>query len=200
VIRRVNIGGEGNDDGYGLAVDSTGAIYVAGESSSVDGRSAPPMRGWATTRFYAKIDPLWTSFVYAGFFGGNGGDAAYSCALDSANNLYIAGRDQFHQPAGDAGRSADYGRRGVDGFITRFDSNGTNAYTTYVAGSTDDLIFSVAVDAAGNVYARPDELDQPAGDRGRVSTDRRRGTDAFCGKVCGRRKPGMAELPGRERR
>ena len=35
LVKRVTIGGEGNDDGYGIAVDSTGAVYVVGGSDSV---------------------------------------------------------------------------------------------------------------------------------------------------------------------
>ena len=155
VIRRVTIGAEGDDDGYGLAVDSTGAIYVVGETSSVSTNSpfGITYAGQGNDAFYAKIDPAMSNYVYAGYFGGEGEDVAYSCALDSANNLYIAGATLSAKlPVTRGAPQTTFGGRSVDGFVTKLDASGTNVYTTYVGGSTDDLLFGVAMDPAGNIY------------------------------------------------
>src|SRR5204863_9417647 len=85
LIRRVTFGGEGNDDAFNLAVDSTGAIYVVGHTSSFQWQIGVTYAGLGNDAFYAKIDPTMTSFVYAGYFGGEGDDLAYACAVDSAN-------------------------------------------------------------------------------------------------------------------
>src|SRR5215471_5401808 len=85
LIKSVVFGGnDGDDDPYAIAVDSTGAVYVAGQSSSFNWNISITYAGLGTDGYIAKIDPTLSGYVYAGFFGGNGDDLIFSCVLDGS--------------------------------------------------------------------------------------------------------------------
>src|SRR5258706_1750879 len=95
------------------------------------------------------IDP---TLVYATYFGGSGDDLGSSVAVDSSNNVYIAGTTSSanfptHGPAfpSNAGLS--------DIFVTKIDGTGGNVvYSTYVGGSGLDRGDGIAIDSSGNAY------------------------------------------------
>ena len=117
------------------------------------------------------IDPV---LSYSTFFGGTLADTAFALALNATDgSVYIGGQtlsklaikkgkknssDEFEKdsPFSTPGAIQEEfagGKRIGDGFIARFDDTGTNLiYLTYLGGSEDDLVSSVAVDAAGNAF------------------------------------------------
>jgi hypothetical protein len=118
------------------------------------------------------IDPI---LGFATYFGGTLGETAWAVALNTLNtNIYIAGqtfsKKAFTNDAAFASTEGTFqtntfstegafqtnfqgGKLTGDGFIARFDNTGTNLiYLTYLGGSGDDFISSVAVDAAGNAF------------------------------------------------
>jgi Ca2+-binding RTX toxin-like protein len=96
------IGGSGADVGSGIAVDSTGAAFVAGTTSSA-GTSFPDGDGFGTVTgpdithnggddtFVSKVAPAGTSLDYAGYIGGSGTDTGNDIAVDSTGAAYLAG-------------------------------------------------------------------------------------------------------------
>ena len=153
LVKRVTLGGEGQDDAYSIAVDSTGAVYVVGTTTSVQWQISATYSGAGADAFYAKIDPTFASYVYAGYYGGDGSDTAYSCAIDSSNNLYFGGvtNSANFKVTRTGAQTASGG--GYDGFIVKLDSTGAQAYASYVGGSADDYLYSLTLDTAGNLYA-----------------------------------------------
>jgi hypothetical protein len=117
------------------------------------------------------IDPV---LGYSTFFGGTLADTAFALALNATDgSVYIGGQtlsklaikkgkknspDEFENdsPFSTPGAIQEEfagGKRIGDGFVARFDDTGTNLiYLTYLGGSKDDLVSSVAVDAAGNAF------------------------------------------------
>jgi len=102
------------------------------------------------------IDP---AVVVAGtFLGGAANDTAIAIATDTAGNLYIAGstsssEKSFPEKAGPDttfnGASAD----DSDGYIAKLDPSGEQLlWCGYLGGSDEDVIYDLAVDAAGNAY------------------------------------------------
>ncbi len=87
------IGGSGNDRGIGIAVDETGATYVAGYTTS-DEATFPVLGGPGLTltgysnAFAAKITPSGIGLSYAGYIGR---DTGSGIAVDSAGAAYVTG-------------------------------------------------------------------------------------------------------------
>ncbi|MFW9911769.1 MAG: SBBP repeat-containing protein, partial [Candidatus Thorarchaeota archaeon] len=92
---------------------------------------------------------------------GSNRDEALAIARDTAGNLYITGRTASQDfPVVNAMNSSLNG--GDDVFVTKIDSNGTIAYSTFIGGGQgyvgayptqpNDVGNDITVDSAGNVY------------------------------------------------
>jgi CSLREA domain-containing protein len=109
------IGGSGRDDGLDLAVDGSGAVYLAGQTFSTQSDTIPfPVTAAAFDKvhnglsdaFVAKVNPTGTSLVYATFIGGQQLDRAEGIALEpgcqNICNAYVVGTTgSSHDPAVD---------------------------------------------------------------------------------------------------
>ncbi len=127
------LGSSGNDIGRAIAVDSTGAAYVAGSSNYFDlpvtpGAYQTSWHGNPSTvipdAFVAKIDPAGTHFDYVTYLGGFGRDEARGIAVDAGGNAYVTGFTEsgdFPTTAG-AYRTTSSTR---DGFLTKLNNTGT---------------------------------------------------------------------------
>src|ERR1039457_2254904 len=92
----------------GLALDSAGSVYVAGDTYSIDFptknpyQGAPPVKGPAggptvppgdwPSAFVTKFSPDGSSLVYSTYLGGNSYDYIYAIAVDSNGNAYVTGQ------------------------------------------------------------------------------------------------------------
>ena len=130
------LGGSGSDRGNGIALDSTGAIYVCGSTHSAD---FPVTAGFtffgsdtSDDAFVTKLSPSGASLVYSRHYGGSGDDEAFGIAVDSTGEAYIVGQTSspdFPLENGDDGTLG--GAR--DAFIAKFNRYGTDApYSTYL--------------------------------------------------------------------
>ena len=90
------IGKNGNDAGNAIALDSSGGIYIAGQTNSGD---FPMLGGISEDRTYnggeldgfaVKFSPTGT-MIYSTFLGGSAADAGRSIAVDSVRDAYITG-------------------------------------------------------------------------------------------------------------
>ncbi|MBX2999162.1 MAG: SBBP repeat-containing protein [Caldilineaceae bacterium] len=85
----------GHDYGRGIAVDYSGAAYVAGQTWSNDFPATPG--AFDTTyngsgdAFVAKLNPAGTALAYATFLGGSSYDSGISIAVDGSGAAYITG-------------------------------------------------------------------------------------------------------------
>src|SRR6266446_6798952 len=89
------IGGLQNDRAYGVAVDSSGNAYVAGDTNSsnfpVTVGPGLTFKGGGTDAWVAKVKADGTGLVYCGYIGGSANDSAQGVAVDSAGNAYVTG-------------------------------------------------------------------------------------------------------------
>jgi uncharacterized protein (TIGR03437 family) len=166
-------GGTRRDNGVAVAVDSAGAAYVVGNTESSFGFPITPnafQRNYTGTTFTTstsgdafifKMNPEGTGYVYSSYLGGSRDDQAFSVAVDSQGNAYIAGNTtstNFPTTAG-AYQTAFRGLgdnniyRGGDGFVTKVAPDGSRlVYSTYLGGSKDDWATGVVIDSAGDAY------------------------------------------------
>jgi hypothetical protein len=176
LIYSTYIAGTGGDYGNGVAADAAGNAYVAGETDSTDFPIANPLQSAPSnsegTAFLTRIDTTKAgtpSLIFSTYFGGNGanwnnapglgyGDNAWGVATDGSQHAYLVGATsstdsprtfittatayQALPPAGNTQSSV---------FVSNIDTTaGSLVYSTYVAGSTSDQGYAIAL-GPGNV-------------------------------------------------
>jgi len=149
------LGGSSLDQGNGIAVDSSGNAYLTGLTSSTNFPTVNPVQsanGGTSDAFIAKINSAGSAIVYSTYLGGGNSDDGVGIAVDSSGNAYVAGETQSTNfPTVNPFQSAYGGGR--DGFVTKINAAGSAyVYSTYLGGSSDDAIKSIALDSAGNAY------------------------------------------------
>ncbi|HEX7333081.1 MAG TPA: SBBP repeat-containing protein [Pyrinomonadaceae bacterium] len=87
------LGGNGNDDAMGIAVDAQGSAYVIGTTNSFPFPTTP---GALTDNHFdgayiSKLDPTGSTLVYSTFLSSSGGTRGTSIAVDSSGNAHITG-------------------------------------------------------------------------------------------------------------
>jgi hypothetical protein len=157
------LGGSVSDEALGIAVDSAGDVYVAGETSSPDfpvvNAMQPAYGGGSANAFVAEIDSTGTTLLWATYLGGSGDDGASGLALDANDNIYITGSTTSTDfPILNAIQSNLAGSSNA--FVAELTPDGsTLVYSTYLGGSGAEDVYqngasigAIAVDAAGNAY------------------------------------------------
>jgi Beta-propeller repeat/Abnormal spindle-like microcephaly-assoc'd, ASPM-SPD-2-Hydin len=148
------IGGSGDDEAAGIAVDSTGSVYIAGYTDSANFPLAAIGSLSANNyhTFVAKMDPTGSNLVYADYIGGSGDDYGAALVLDSANNVYVTGNTTSSDfPVVKAYQSQQPGPN--SGFLTKVSADGSSLlYSTYLGGNAFDFPLSVAIDSLSEVH------------------------------------------------
>jgi hypothetical protein len=151
------LGGIGWDGARGIAVDSLGNAYVAGQTGS---NNFPTTAGaYQTTyggnndAFVAKITTS-GALVYSTYLGGSGGDVANAIAVDQSGNAYVTGNNlKGGFPVKDALQTNDPNTESFKAFVTKLAPDGsTLVYSTYLGGTGNDLGLGIAVDFLGSAY------------------------------------------------
>jgi Beta-propeller repeat len=151
------LGGTGadGDGGGGIAADSSGNAYVAGQTSSSDFPTAHPLQ--STLRgnsdvFVTKLDPSGTSLVYSTFLGGSDFDSATGLALDDFGDVFVAGLTKSLDFPTLNPIQPTFGGGNFDVFVTEINPTGSGlVYSTYLGGTADEFASGIAVNAKGRV-------------------------------------------------
>jgi hypothetical protein len=157
------LGGNGDDSGNGIAVDAAGNAYITGSTTS---SNFPTTTGaFQTTNhggedaFVTKLNPTGTGLVYSTYLGGSGDDMGLGIALDGSGNAYITGStDSTNFPTTNGAFQRTYHGDpfGTNAFVTKLNSSGGLAYSTYLGGNTQDSGAAIAVDSGRNAYVTGD--------------------------------------------
>ena len=140
------LGGDGTDHGYGIAVDGSGNVYVAGDSDAawtcldLFQCTVQDYTG-ATDAFAAKLDSSghldWNTFL-----GGSYDDFGRGIAFGSGN-VYVAGYS-------DASWGGSLGL--WDAFDAKLTSSGALVWNTFLGGLGYEFGSTITVDGSGNTY------------------------------------------------
>ncbi|MBZ5536572.1 MAG: SBBP repeat-containing protein [Acidobacteriia bacterium] len=151
------LGGSGDDEVYGLAVDGSGNVYVAGSSTASWGL---PIRAYNAgdgldphnvyDAFVVKLDSS-GNLIWNTFLGGSSFDEALGVAVDGSGNVYVAG-DGW----GSWGSPLRAYSNSFDVFAAKLGSGGNLIWNTFLGGSGIDYGLAVAVDGSGSVYVAGD--------------------------------------------
>ncbi len=147
------LGGGGNEDGRGIAVDGAGSAYITGTTASADFPATAGLdtsRGGLEDAFVAKLAPA-GSVAYATYLGGSGFDDGTRIGVDGSARAYVAGRtvsiDFPTTPSQDSTRGGS-----SDGFVTKLSALGALSVSTYLGGGSGDDTTGIAVDGSARVY------------------------------------------------
>jgi len=112
-------GGRRTDQGWDVAVDSSGRAFVTGSTDSpnfpiVNRGSLASTNAGKADAFLAQIEADGSSILFSGLLGGRRDDAGYAVALDSSGGAYLTGRtDSTNFPSAMPVQSALAGRPDV---------------------------------------------------------------------------------------
>lgn len=152
------IGGIYEDDGYSIAVDSSGNAYVTGQTNSPD---FPPLNAYKSARgsndlrladaFVTKLDAE-GNLIYSTYLGGSNDDIGNSIAVDASGSFYVSGYTASGNfPVKNSFQSNLSGR--LNAFLTKFKADGSDLlYSTYFGGNYLETGTGVAVDKYGKAY------------------------------------------------
>jgi len=121
------LGGSGNDEVTGIAVDSAGSVYVAGFTDSTNFPLAT--QGSLPTGsdhvFVSKLDPTGSTIEYTDYIGGNSEDCGFALAVNSSNEVYVTGSTASSDfPVVNAYQATYPGS--FNGFLTRISADGSS--------------------------------------------------------------------------
>ena len=172
------LGGSGNDEPQypyteaQIAVDPSGNAYVTGWTFSTDFPTTPgalktelgvvtcggvePYTWPCPDAFVAKLNASGSDLIYSTYLGGDNTDGGAAIAADASGNAYVTGvTSSTNFPTLNPIQEAFGGGTawwGGDAFVTKFNPDGTLAYSTYLGGSMDEFSMGIAVDSSGSAY------------------------------------------------
>ena len=164
LIYSTYLGGSDYEDGFGIALDASGAAYVAGETTSQDfptKNALQPTHGGSNPSrsdldaYVVKLAPAGNAMVYGTFLGGFEWDRAYGIAVDTLGAAYVAGFTSSRDfPTVAPLRATLRGTR--DAFVAKVSPDGAAlVYSTYFGGNAADShigYMAIALDPAKNAY------------------------------------------------
>jgi hypothetical protein len=153
----LTIGGNQNDQGTSLAVDSNGNVFLVASFGgtiffSAGTQTIPTLTSkGGTDVLIAKFSPQ-GAFLWAKQIGGPGNDAASAVAADLAGNMTVGGA--FNQSVdfnpGTAEEMITSAGK-TDGFVTKLTAQGDYLWTMTYGSSDDDEVTGVCFDSTYNM-------------------------------------------------
>jgi hypothetical protein len=115
-------GGTDYDYGYSCAVDTSGNVYLAGQTRSTSGIAIGGHQnthgGGSTDAFLVKFDAAGTR-LWGSYYGGNDFDEGYSCVPDLSGNVYLTGYTNSTSDIASGGHQDTLGGTS-DAFLVKF--------------------------------------------------------------------------------
>jgi hypothetical protein len=150
--------------GNAIALDSSHAAYVAGDTWSIDfptskyfSTTLNPMQkasGGGQDAFVVKVDPYgFLNEGYSTYLGGSGDDSANGIAVDSTGHAYVTGvTSSTNFPTSGAPSIGFPGGGGTTAFVTKLSKDGSSSkFSLYLGGTAD--AYHVAPFDQGNAIA-----------------------------------------------
>ena len=150
------LGGTSGDNGYGIALDSSGCVYLTGYTHS---SNFPTLNPYMTNPdtfqdvFVTKLNSAGNGLVYSTYLGGTSNDYGYGIALDSSGCAYVTGYTSSSDFPTLNPYMTDPGDSLGDVFVTKLNSAGNDlVYSTYLGAESYDYGIGIAVDSSGCAY------------------------------------------------
>ncbi|GAB4378992.1 MAG: hypothetical protein Kow0042_27960 [Calditrichia bacterium] len=156
-------GGEISDYGRSIKVDSSGNVFVTGETASALFPTQNPGGG---AFFQGSLSGFTDLFMikfnssgqreWATYYGGSDWDHSYAMALDPSGNVFLAGATwspnfPLYDPGGGAYFQGNIAGQD-DIYLVKFDHSGVRQWATFYGGSFGDGSESITADDSGNIF------------------------------------------------
>ena len=139
------LGTSGHDNAKGVATDSSGNVYVAGDTTGrLDGNASAGSNDLFVVKYNSSGTKQWTKQL-----GTSSADYATGVATDSSGNLYVTGYTT-------GGLDGNTSAGSNDLFVVKYNSSGTKQWTKQLGTSSSDEAYGVATHSSGNVYVTGD--------------------------------------------
>jgi hypothetical protein len=139
------LGTKRNDRARGVATDSSGNVYVTGDTyGGLDGNTNAGYNDLFVVKYLDNGTKLWTKQL-----GTSSTDLANGVATDSSGNVYVTGGTY-------GGLDGNTNAGNSDLFVVKYNSSGTKQWTKQMGSSSRDYDYGVATDSSGNVYVSGD--------------------------------------------
>src|SRR5215831_2759897 len=149
------LGGSSDDQGYDLAVDSSGNVYLTGRTQSTNFPVVNPVQtalAGNTDTFISKLNANGDALLYSTYLGGTSYEFSPRIDIDTSGNAYVTGFT-FSSDFPTVNAIQPYSGGGYDAYVTKLDPTGSSlVYSTYLGGSGSDYGTRIAVDSSGNAY------------------------------------------------
>ena len=153
------LGGKAAAQGYAIAVDASGNVYVTGRTASgqfpttAGAFSTKASPGYADV-FVAELNAAGSALVYATYLGGTYDDEGDGIAVDASGDAYVTGwTASANFPTTAGAFQTIFGGGFDDGFVAKLNATGSALlYSTYLGGRSHDEGHAVALDTSGDAY------------------------------------------------
>ena len=151
------IGGSTDEGADAIIADDAGNIFISGFTYSDDfptaGMSYDSTHNGSGDIFIAKFNNNLSSLSSATFIGGSNFEESHAIAIDSEQNIFIAGYTGSLEYPSTPGVYDDTFNENHDAIITKLDNNlSTILASTFIGGASDDDCYGLVIEGAENVF------------------------------------------------
>ncbi len=158
LVKSTYLGGADQDEGFDIALDVLGFIYITGKTSSLDFPTLQPYQSSLAGDTDAFIAQFWdngSSLYYSTYLGGSAVDEGRSISVDETYHAYLTGSTGSNDfplvnpyQASRAG-----GTSNGEAFAAKLSDSGSSLiYSTYLGGTGFDQGKGITTDSDGSVY------------------------------------------------
>ncbi len=149
------IGANNSTQVQGIAVDSSGNAYITGTTFATNYPTVAPFqsinKGYSDV-FVTKLNPAGNVILYSTYLGGSAFDTGRAITVDSSGSAYVTGNiGSGDFPTTPGAFMTTCSSICNTPFVTKFLTNGTLAYSTFMGGS-NVAAWAIAVDSTGAAY------------------------------------------------
>jgi hypothetical protein len=172
VVWSMYLGGGEKDQGYGVAVDASDNVVVAGYTESKNFQGAMNyFWGGSFDGFIAVVSADGVR-QWAAYIGGAYSDYCQAVAVDVWGDYIVAGGSSVSTLPGAVNKR----HGGEDGFVTKYGPSGQLRWSSYIGGNESDRAYDIAITDAGNIVVAGDTQST---DMEGAANSNYGGTDAF---------------------
>jgi hypothetical protein len=149
------IGANNSTTVSGVSADESGDMFITGTTFATNYPTVNPFQSknnGTTNIFVTKLNPSGDVILYSTYIGGGAFDTASGIAVDPSGSAYITGTAASGNfPTTSGAFMTSCGEFCNTPFVSKFLSDGSIAFSTYMGGSNSPA-HAIAVDSAGEAY------------------------------------------------